>query len=65
MCMEKFSTRFSVKVVTTYHRMVKLEIDIFFHKGKRHEKDEFFNVKNTKCQEVNFQFTSKGDMFSK
>ena len=34
MCMEKFSTRFSGKVVTTYHRMVKLKIDIFFTRGK-------------------------------
>ena len=58
-------TRFKGKVVKMDHRMLKLEVDLIFHKEKLYDRIEFSNVRNKKCQQVFSEFTSKGDMFSK
>ena len=57
-------TRFKGKVVKTDHRMLKLEVDLFFYKEKVHDRIELFNVRNKKCKKVFQEFTSKGNMLS-
>ena len=47
-------TRFSGKVVTTDHRMLKLEIDLVFHKGKK-------NMKEMSCSMCSKCFISEKD----
>ena len=39
-------TRFKGRVVTTDHKMLKLEIDLTFHIEKHHDRFELFNVRN-------------------
>lgn len=58
-------TQFNGKVVRSDHRMLKLDVDLVFHKEKNHERNELFNVRNEKCQQLFSEFTSKGDMFSR
>ena len=45
--------------------MLMLEIDLEFHKEKKHEDTEVLNVRNKTCQEVFYQFTSKDTRFIK
>ena len=52
-------TRFRGKVVKTDHHMLQLEIDMNYHIGKKHDRNEAFNVRNNVCQQKFFQFTSK------
>ena len=58
-------TRFKGKVVKSDHRMLKLNIDLTFHKEKKHERVEVFNLRNIKCQQAFQEFTSKGNNFSR
>ena len=39
-------TRFKGRVGSTDHKMLKLEIDLTFHKEKHHDRFELFNVRN-------------------
>ena len=57
-------TRFKGNVVKTVHRMLKLEVDLIFHKEKVHDRIDLFNIRNKKCQKVFQEFTSKGNMLS-
>ena len=52
-------TRYSGKVIKSDHRMLKLEVNLEFHKEKKHERIEVFNVRNVKCQKVFSEYTSK------
>ena len=45
-------TRYRGKVVKSDHRMLKLEVNLEFHKEKKHMRVEVFNVRNVKCQKV-------------
>ena len=45
--------------------MLKLEVNLEFQKGKKHERVEVFNVINVKCQKVFLEYTSKDNMLSK
>ena len=58
-------TRFKGKVVKSDHRMLKLNIDLTFHKENKHERVEVFNLRNIKCQQAFQAFTSKGNNFSR
>ena len=58
-------TRYRGKVVKSDHRMLKLEVNLEFHKEKKHDRVEVFNVRNVKCQKVFWEYTSKDNMLSK
>ena len=62
---ESTLTRFRGKVVKSDHRMLKLNIDLTFHKEKIHERLEVFNLRNKACQQVFKEFTTKGKQFSR
>ena len=57
--------RYKDKIVKTDHRMLVLEINLEFHNNKKHDRLEVFNVRNKICQKQFYEFTSKGDTFSK
>ena len=58
-------TRYKGKVVKADHKMLKLEINLTFHKEKGHERVEVFNVKNKQAQMEFYKFTSRDTRFSK
>ena len=58
-------TRYKGKTVKSDHNMLKLEINLEFHKETKHDNVEVFNVRNKTCQEAFCQFTSKDNRFSK
>ena len=58
-------TRYKNKVVTSDHKMLKLEIDLIFHMEEKHERADVFNVRNKQCQQVFCEFTSEKNMFTK
>ena len=57
-------TRYKGKTVKSDHNMLKLEIDLKFHKETKHENMEDFNVRNKLNQEIFYKFTSKATRFS-
>ena len=58
-------TRYQGKVVQSDHKMLKLEVDLSFHKQEHHDRIEVFNVRNKECQKMFCTFTSKDNRFSK
>ena len=62
---EVVMTRYKGKVVKTDHMMLKLEVDLTFHKQKHHDRMEVFNVRNKKCLKTFCEFTSKDNTFIK
>ena len=50
--------RYRNKVVKTDHKMLKLEVDLTFHKEKKHDRVVVFNVRNEKCQKIFYEVTS-------
>jgi hypothetical protein len=58
-------TRYKGRIVKTDHRMLKLEVNLTFHKEKHHDRIEVFNVRNKKCLKMFCEFTSKDDVLSK
>ena len=61
---EMAMTRYRGRIVKSDHRMLKLEIDLKFHKEKEHSRVEVFNVRNVKCQKLFYEFTSRNNIFS-
>ena len=43
-------TRYQGKVVQSDHKMLKLEVDLSFHKQEHHDRIEVFNVRKKECQ---------------
>ena len=58
-------TRYRGKVVQTDHKMLKLEVNLSFHKQGHHERVEVFNVRNKVNQKEFCTFTSKDNRFTK
>ena len=58
-------SRYKNRVVNSDHRMLKLEVNLTFHKEKNHERVEVFNVRNKQCQKVFCEVTLKEGMFTK
>ena len=58
-------TRYRGKVVQTDHKMLKLEVNLSFHKQGHHERVEVFNVRNKVNQKEFCTFTSKDNRFNK
>ena len=58
-------TRYKGKTVKSDHNMLMLEIDREFHKEKKHDQPDAFNVRNKLCQEKFLEYTSKTTMFTK
>ena len=58
-------TRYKGKVVKSDHMKVELEANLVFHKEKSHERFTVFNVKNKKCQNMFWNYTSNTNMFTK
>ena len=62
---ENLMTRYRGKIVKSDHRVLKLEVNLVFHDEKKHERIEFFNLKNTECQAKFYDLGSKDQRFSK
>ena len=45
-------TRYKGKTMKSEHNMLKLEIDLEFHKERKHENMEVFNMRNKLNQEI-------------
>ena len=58
-------TRYKGKIVKSDHSRLDLEVDLVFHKEKKHERPNAFNVRNKSCQKKFFEYTSSNDMFTK
>ena len=58
-------TRYKGRIVKTDHRMLKLEVNLTFHKEKHHDRIEVFNFRNKKCLNMFCEFTFKDDVLSK
>ena len=56
--------RYKGKTVKSDHNMLKLEIDLEFHKERKHDKMDAFNVRNKLNQERFCEFTSKDTRLS-
>ena len=50
-------TRYKGAVVKTDHSRLDMEVDLEFHKEKKHEREDVFNVRNKLCQEKFFIYT--------
>ena len=51
-------TRYRGRIVKSDHRILRLEVDLMFHKDKEHSRVEVFNVRNVKFQKLFYKFTS-------
>ena len=43
-------TNYKKSIVMTDHNMLFLEVNLFFHKQKQHERVELFNLRRKTCQ---------------
>ena len=58
-------TRYKGTCVKSDHMKIEMEANLIFHKEEKHERLIVFNVKNKKCQQQFFEYTSKTTMFTK
>ena len=58
-------TKYKGRVVQSDHCRLDLELELEFHKEKKHERQEVFNVKNKTCQRKFYEFTSRQNTFTK
>ena len=53
------------KIVKSDHNMLHCEVNLNFHKQKKHDQVEMFNLTNKECQAKFKMFTSNTNLFSK
>ena len=57
-------TKYKGKIVKSDHSRLDMEVDLVFHKEKKHEQFNAFNVRNKLCQEKFSEYTSQTSMFT-